>query len=142
MSEFVFSLEKNTYLREISDNYYLLAEVPLRIIRLNKSLFTILDRISKGHPVSEIVAKSRNIKEDELLRNLLSLTAKGYLKLEKTAVLKEYPPVTVVIPVKDVRKDIRECLESLSRLNYPQDKLEILVIEFLGGQLTLIHLTL
>ena len=42
---------------------------------------------------------------------------------------KELPPVSLIIITKDRRKDLSKCLSSLTSLEYPKDKLEIIVVE-------------
>ena len=129
MRGFVFSLAKNTYLGKNSDSYFLLSETPLRILRINKSLFLVLKQLQEGAELSELVHQNLGIKEGQLLRTLLSLTSKGYLKLERVAELEDYPKVSIIIPVRDQPRDIIECLQSLANLNYPEDKFEVLVVD-------------
>jgi mycofactocin system glycosyltransferase len=129
MKGFGFSLADNTYLREDPDGYYLLSRLPLRILRINKPLFRLLKHLQEGGELYEFVHRHPGIKEGQLLPNLLSLTSKGYLKLERTAKLEEYPEVSVIIPVRDQPENIIECLESLANLNYPADRLEVIVID-------------
>jgi mycofactocin system glycosyltransferase len=129
MREFGFSLADNTYLREDTDAYFLLSKLPLRILRINKSLFLVLKTLEEGNELSEFVEQHPGIKEGQLLLNLLSLTSKGYLKLERIAELEDYPKVSIVIPVRDQPEDIIECLQSLANLNYPEDKFEVIVVD-------------
>ncbi|MCL6557240.1 MAG: mycofactocin biosynthesis glycosyltransferase MftF [Firmicutes bacterium] len=61
------------------------------------------------------------------------MAAKGYLTLNYEHCggrisADEFPRVTVVIPVKNRPREIRECLYSLSLLDYPEEKLEIIVV--------------
>jgi len=42
---------------------------------------------------------------------------------------KELPSVSLVIITKDRREDLSKCLNSLSSLDYPEDKIEIIVVE-------------
>ncbi len=42
---------------------------------------------------------------------------------------KELPFVSVVVAARNEESNIRQCLESLNTLNYPQDKLEIIVVD-------------
>jgi GT2 family glycosyltransferase len=42
---------------------------------------------------------------------------------------KNLPPVSLVIITKDRREELSKCLSSLSSLDYPEDKLEIIVVE-------------
>lgn len=64
-----------------------------------------------------------------MLKVLLSLASKGYLKLNRLAKLEDYPEVSIIIPVRDKSGDLIACLESLANLNYPRDRLEVLVID-------------
>ena len=43
----------------------------------------------------------------------------------------------MIIPVKDQPQDILECLEALEKLNYPRERLQVLVIDdHSGAELT------
>ena len=42
---------------------------------------------------------------------------------------KELPPVSLVVITKDRCEDLSKCLSSLSTLDYPKEKLEIIVVE-------------
>ena len=127
MRRFVFRLENNTRLTETSDNYFLISEAPLRILRLNRSLFSTLTHLEKENRLPE--SGQQYHMDDNVTGYLLSLVSKGYLKLEKTTGLKKYPHVSIIIPVKDRPEDILECVQSLTKLNYPKDKLEIIVVD-------------
>lgn len=129
MNEFIFSLEKNTSLKQVSDNFFLISEVPLKILRLNRALFLVLKQLQQGSKVSEIAHGYPPVQISHLLHNLLSLTSKGYLKLGTITHQEIYPRVSIVIPVKDRPEDISECLQSLAGLNYPKDKLETIVVD-------------
>lgn len=129
MKGFGFSLADNTCLREDVDGYYLLSTVPLRILRLNKSLFMLLKHLQEGGDLSEFAGQNPRLKEPHLLRGLLSLTSRGYLKLERIGEIEDYPSVSVVVPVKDQVEDLLDCIISLSGLDYPKDKLEVLVVD-------------
>jgi len=45
--------------------------------------------------------------------------------------VREFPSVTIVIPMRNEESYIRLCLNSLLSNNYPQDRFEILVVD--GG---------
>ena len=129
MKEFTFTLEKQTHLQENTNGFFLISKAPLRILRLNRSLFLILKQIQKGDRLSELMRGPHADRKDSLLKQLLSLTSKGYLKLTGLAEPKRYPKVSIIIPVKDRPEDIAECLQSLSDLNYPEDKMEVIVVD-------------
>lgn len=128
MEEFVFSLANNTHLKENADGYFLLSRVPLKILRVNEPLFRLLQHLQKGGELSEFRSHSP-VPEGRLLRELLLLTARGYLRLERAAEPAGYPRVSVIIPVRDQPEDLADCLQSLKQLNYPEDRLEVLVVD-------------
>jgi len=129
MKSFGFSLAENIFLREDEGGFCLYSRVPLRILRLNLTLYRIISFLQEGGDLTDFVTEYPEIKMPNLLRILLSLTSRGYLKLDSIPELKEYPVVSVIIPVKDQFEDVVECLESLEDLNYPAEKLEIVVID-------------
>jgi mycofactocin system glycosyltransferase len=125
---FAFSLAKNTYLREYADHYFLISDVPLRMLRVNKTLFSLLGELQQGHELAEICRRT-GLREGKLLSNLLSLTASGYLELKTIAEPVDYPRISIVIPVRDQSGDLTECLQSLMNLDYPEDRYEVLVVD-------------
>ncbi len=129
MKEFGFSLTADTSLREGPDGFFLLSRLPVRLLRLNRSLFRLLEHIRDGGELSAFVSQNPGLDEANLLKILLSLVASGYLKLERLAVIDSYPRVSIVIPVRDQPVDLAECLVSLSELDYPPDLREIIVVD-------------
>jgi mycofactocin system glycosyltransferase len=129
MKEFGFSLAANTWLREDPDGFYLLSRLPVRILRLNHSLFRLLQHIQNGSELSEFINQNPGFNTGNLLKILLSLVARGYLKLERIADIDSYPRVSIIIPVRDQPGDLGECLASLANLYYPEDLREIIVVD-------------
>lgn len=129
MKGFGFSLAADTFLREDPDDYFLLSRQPIKILRVNESLFNLLKHIQDGGELSDFANQNPGLDAGNLLSVLMSLVAKGYLKLEKTAEIEEYPHVSIIIPVRDQPEDLVECLQSLENLDYPRDRLEIIVVD-------------
>ena len=129
MKGFGFSLTPGTSLRENTSGYFLVSQKPVRILRLNRSLFRLIEYIQTGGELSEFVIQNPGQQITSLLKILLSLVANGYLKLNRIAEIDSYPRVSIIIPVRDQSGDIIECLRSLSDLNYPNDQLEIIVVD-------------
>ena len=116
---FSFELAVNVRLKTINNKYYLVCETPLRYLEVNASLDQMIKEIISGDQ-----KKINNI--------VLSLVAKGYLKMNYHQVnlpSSELPPVTIIIPVKNRPLDIFDCLTSLKTLDYPKDKMEIVVVD-------------
>lgn len=129
MKGFDFSLAANTFLREGPNGFFLLSRLPVKILRVNESLFRLLEHIRDGGGLAGFVRQNPGLDEGKLLKVLLSLVARGYLKLERIAEIEEFPLVSVIIPVRDQPGDLGECLESLANLDYPGDRLEIIVVD-------------
>ncbi len=129
MKGFGFALADNTFLREDADKYFLISRLPVKILRLNESLYRLLGHIQDGGELADFASRNPGLDAGNLLRVLLSLVAKGYLKLVGIADIDEFPVVSVIIPVKDQPEDLIECLQSLKNLDYPADRLEIIVVD-------------
>jgi mycofactocin system glycosyltransferase len=129
MKEFGFSLAAGTHLREGPDGFFLLSRLPVRLLRINQTLFLLLQHIHDGGELSAFVARNPGFDTGNLLNILLSLAARGYLKLERIAEIDDYPRVSIIIPVRDQPGDLGECLASLADLDYPPDLREIIVVD-------------
>ncbi|MFH1480894.1 MAG: mycofactocin biosynthesis glycosyltransferase MftF, partial [Pseudomonadota bacterium] len=60
---------------------------------------------------------------------LNGLVRKGFLEQEGFPVLPDYPCVSIIIPVRNRAEAITACLQSLKRLDYPGEKLEVIVVD-------------
>jgi mycofactocin system glycosyltransferase len=129
MKGFGFSLAANTILRESADGYFLISSLPVRMLRLNQSLFLLLRHIRDGGELSEFVTRTPGLDMPKIIGTLLSLVARGYLKIKRIAETESYPFVSIIIPVRDQPGDLGECLHSLSEIDYPKDRLEIIVVD-------------
>ncbi len=98
----------------------LLAWSPLRLVTVNDGLMRLL----RGD--GEIVPRS-----PAGARALDALHRRGMLVREpQPGPATGLPPlVSVIIPVKDRAEELRRCLESVQRLRYPKERLEILVVD-------------
>ena len=125
MEGFKFSLANNVSLKADAKGFFLISRAPVKILRINESLFNLLNHISEGGELSDFpTANPQNT-----VKVLLTLVARGYLKLESTAPLTEFPNVSVIIPVRDQPENLIDCLKALEKVRYPRDKLEIIVVD-------------
>lgn len=129
MNDFAFSLAPGTRLENIEHNYFLVSKSPVRSLRINRSLYSILQKHQAGIPISEIAGGDSGIGEGRLLQIFLFLTYRGYYRLDRLADLKDYPGVSIIIPVRNPSHDLFECLESIAAVDYPADRLEVIVVE-------------
>ncbi len=98
----------------------LLSSTPLRVVRLNAALASILDGGGELVPRSAGEARAFEALHE---KGLLSREDGPELPVERS------PTVSVVVPVKDRADELRRCLQSLARVRYPREKLEIVVVD-------------
>jgi mycofactocin system glycosyltransferase len=103
--------------------------VPLRLLRVNESLYRLLEHIRDGGELAVYFSRNPALNSVNTHQVLLSLVARGYLKLERIAPFAVFPRVSIIIPVRDQPKDLLDCLKSLGKLSYPGDRLEIIVVD-------------
>jgi mycofactocin system glycosyltransferase len=105
------------------EDFYLLSETPLIVIKVNEVLHDILCEIKRSGSLSYFLDK-----DHQLMGLLDRLVIKGLLIKEEVIETQTTPSISIIIPVKDRPQDIRECLTSLTSLDYPEDKVEIIVV--------------
>lgn len=125
---FVFSLA-DAELGEEPEGGFLLSRWSPRKLRFNRPLYRLLKYLQEGGELAGFVRENPGLGEGSLLRILLSLVSRGYLRIEKIAGLEDWPRVSIIIPVRDQPENLIGCLHSLTRLNYPGDRREILVVD-------------
>ena len=124
MKRIDYQLRKGVQLIHQGEDFYLLSEIPLIIIKVNEVLYHLLSEIKESGSLSFIPEK------DPQLTGLLErLTRKGMLVKDEVIETQTFPFVSVIIPVKNRPQDIRECLASLVSLDYPKDRIEIIVVD-------------
>lgn len=126
--EFKFSLAPHVSLKEKADGFYLDSTYPLKMLRINESLYRLLDRLRAGGSIEEYALKNPVMNAENILKVLLMLVNGGYLKLDAVKAA-AFPFVSIIIPVRDDPDNLKECVKSLEKLDYPADRREIIVID-------------
>lgn len=101
---------------------FLLADRPLRAVRLNPSLRALVE------PCEGMSLEAKSPGE---VRALEELARRGFLTRERALGVpaESLPTVSVVVPVKDRAEELDRCLWSLQHLRYPEHKLEVIVVD-------------
>ena len=118
-----YQLREGVNLVHHGQDFYLLSEFPLITVKVNKALYDILCAMRRSNPLSISVEKHH-----PLIDLLDKLVARGLLTKDETIETQIYPTISIIIPVKN-RPDIRDCLKSLELLDYPKDKIEVIVVD-------------
>jgi mycofactocin system glycosyltransferase len=118
----IYRLARHVELVERGSESFLMSRRPLAALRLNRSLAELVKRGMEG----ELTAA--NAGEEEVLEQL---AARGFVERLRVAPGQpaSLPTVSVVIPVKDRAEELERCLASLARLDYPQEKLQVIVVD-------------
>jgi mycofactocin system glycosyltransferase len=131
LNTLAYRLRKNVSLHETDGNVQLVLSYPLKAIRIHpcwRSLFKhLLDRKFSSFDTICSITGNRNPGELEYFLN--DLVRKGFLERIGVSALWDHPVVSVIIPVRNRPDDIEVCLQSLREIDYPQDRLEIIVVD-------------
>jgi mycofactocin system glycosyltransferase len=117
-----YRLRHNVELVERDGECFLMSKTPLCVLRLNRSLAALVGRGSNGGLIIPSETE-RGVMEQ--------LTAKGFAERMRVELPQSsiFPSVSIVIPVMNRADELRRCLTSLSRLMYPPEKLQIIVVD-------------
>jgi hypothetical protein len=111
---------------------------PLSVLTINAAAARLLERTRQGASIADIAAESHAAGDAEVLQGteerLFALCehfrARGILEVGRAPVDPDFaPPVTVIVPTCDRADDLDECLGALARLEYPRDRLEVIVVD-------------
>jgi len=117
-----YRLAAQVELVERDGDWLLVSRTPLRILKVNRSLAVLL----AGGRDGSITPDSPGVE-----KLLGELAAKGFLeRLRSSDHAGAYlPTISVVIPVKDRAEELRRCLESVGRIDYPRELVQIIVVD-------------
>lgn len=111
----------------------ILLHFPMRAVFLHSYWHPVAAFLSGGEwvPLERIAESARHIPPERIELFLNSLIRKGFVAQDGFPVLNEaeYPSVSVIVPVRNRPEEIVDCLKSLNRLDYPAEKLEVIVVD-------------
>ncbi len=117
-----YRLRHNVELVERDGECFLMSKTPLSVLRLNRSLADLVGRGAGGSLITASTAEQGVMEQ---------LTTKGFAERMRSALPmpENLPDVSIVIPVMNRAGELWRCLTSLSRLTYPKEKLQIIVVD-------------
>ena len=126
-----FRLRQNVSFAEKKETVQLCLSYPLKTISLNLFWGKVMALLSKGYFVSldDILSITGSQRKKEIELFLYDLVRRGFLEQTGLAGMETLPSISVIIPVYNRSHDITGCLDSLCRLDYPKEKLEIIVVD-------------
>ena len=100
---------------------FLTANAPLALLRLNTPAVAIARRALAG-PIAAAGSAEAKLLEQ--------LTLKGFMeRLQEVAPQGARPSISIVIPVLDRAEELGRCLASIALVDYPKDKLQVIVVD-------------
>lgn len=110
-------------------NWLVISPLPLAVLRINDAGARLVESTRGGASVPDM-ARSLGLSEEAVLGFCERLRERGFLEVSR-AVLESTPcpTVTVIIPTRDRALELDECLAALSRLDYPREKIEVIVVD-------------
>lgn len=108
----------------------LVLSFPLKFVSLHPYWKPVFESAADGGfiPFESILSRV-NIGSESAEIFLNSLVRKGFLEQEGYPVISHYPFISIIIPVRNRPEEIAACLESLGRLEYPADRMEVIVVD-------------
>jgi mycofactocin system glycosyltransferase len=109
----------------------LVLNFPLKSIVLHPGWRPLFEFGLRGNfiPFEKIVSLVDHADTQEMEIFLNGLVRKGFLEQEGVPSLSHYPSVSIIVPVRNRPDDIVACIQSLFRLDYPAEKMEVMVVD-------------
>lgn len=117
-----YRLAQGISIKSTPQGAFLVSLRPLRTVKLNDSLLKLIQ------PMTTETVMPQSDAEKAILQKL---HRGGFIECvqDDLGVLPGLPSVSIIIPVKDRAEDLSQCLLSLHKLNYPDDRLQIIVVD-------------
>ncbi len=126
-----YRLRRVVRFKEKERSLHLIMDYPLKAMELDPSWKPVMRILNTGEFVAfqKILTQVDHASPERIASFFDVLLRKGFLENKGYLHLQEYPFVSIIIPVRNRPEEVSDCLESLSRLDYPEGKVEILVVD-------------
>ena len=110
---------------------FLLRNYPLKAVRLGAGLTPVFRHLEDlgSRSAENLVKLTPSLDETSLDHLLYRFEKMGFLESNGATVHEPLATVSVVIPVRNRAAEIKLCLESLLEVEYPKEKLQIVVVD-------------
>lgn len=126
-----YCLRKGVRLQNSGTHCFLVSRFPLQATKLDASWKPFFHQMDDGRPraIHQLNRRPSGVSDVALERFLNGLARKGFLTSVQTPSGASLAAVSVIIPVRNRPRDLKRCLDSLEELDYPREKLEIIVVD-------------
>ena len=126
-----YSLAKGTRLDTHDGVLRLLLHYPLKIIRIHGAWQPLFEQLKSGKPLplKDLAGLIDGVSPQKIAQFLDQLVYKGFLERSGIDYPQVWRSVSIIIPVRNRPDEIAACLDSLQLIDYPDDKIEIIVVD-------------
>jgi mycofactocin glycosyltransferase len=128
MIPFTYRLRRRVRIEEQNGAGVVISEIPLNVIRVSLRAARML-RLSDGTRSVGEVADETGASEEQTHALCQYFLRRGVLEIEPAKAGAFTPSVTIIIPVRDRKEELAQCLASVFAQDYPEDKREVIVID-------------
>jgi mycofactocin system glycosyltransferase len=121
-----FRFRSGIRLVQSSQGGIILQSNPLRALKINRSAYDILNQCRTGYRVD---GDAHSKERPTIAMPFMDMLHQGGLLDWTPAQPRDLPLVSIVIPVFNRPLEIETCLDSLLTLDYPADKIEVIVVD-------------
>ncbi len=109
--------------------WQVVSELPLCVLTVNAAARRLLESARSGACITDI-ASGLHIPEERAFALCEYFRSRGILGVRRTSLDTDAKPaVTVIVPTRDRAGDLDECLGALARMDYPRDRVEVIVVD-------------
>ncbi len=126
-----YRLRKSVRYRQWNGLPILVLDFPLKTAVLHRFWSPLFETLADGSSLDfeSITSRIGRVSPTEIEIFLNGLVRKGFLEQEGSPALSGYPFVSIIIPVRNRPEEIAACLASLGRVEYPDDRVEVIVVD-------------
>jgi mycofactocin system glycosyltransferase len=129
MIPIVYKLRDDVGFEHKQDSVLIISETPLNVVRVSPRAAEVLQLCNGKRTLRQISEETGIQQEDRVFGICDYFNRRAFLETVPLKTRDYFPSVTIVIPSKDRREALRECLQSVFSQDYPSDKIEITVFD-------------
>jgi mycofactocin glycosyltransferase len=124
-----YTLREGIRVQEQGDRGLVISDVPLNVVSVSKGAAQILQSCNGGRSINELATGRNGFTEENVFQVCEYFRKRAMLEVSPSGPFDYCPTVSVIIPSRDRRADLLECLEAVHDLGYPRDKVEVIVVD-------------
>jgi mycofactocin glycosyltransferase len=123
-----YTLRKGIRFQSLMNSVLVISETPLNIIRASERTCQVLKHCNGLNTIKEIAART-SITEKQVFKLCDYFNKRAILEISPSRSCNYFPFVSVIIPTKDRRDELGECVDAVFAQDYPKDKMEVVVVD-------------